>query len=74
MRTLLVGIENCWVEGGELASLWTRMLETYHPLGGGPLCGAQQRYLIRSPVVGWLGALAFTVKDTCAGDAATPGP
>ncbi|QVL51343.1 MAG: DUF4338 domain-containing protein [Thiocapsa sp.] len=29
------------------------------PLGGGPLCGAQQRYLIRSPVVVWLGALAL---------------
>lgn len=25
-----------------------------------PLGGAQQRYLIRSPVVGWLGALAFS--------------
>jgi len=24
------------------------------------LCGAQQRYLIRSPVVGWLGALGFS--------------
>jgi len=36
------------------------MLESHHPLGGGPLCGAQQRYLIRSPVVGWLGALGFS--------------
>jgi hypothetical protein len=36
------------------------MLASSHPLGGGPLCGAQQRDLIRSPVVGWLGALAFS--------------
>jgi hypothetical protein len=56
----LGGVELVAVEGGERSALWTRMLETYHPLGGGPLCGAQQRYLIRSPVVGWLGALAFS--------------
>jgi hypothetical protein len=56
----LGGVELVAVEGGELSSLWTRMLEAYHPLGGGPLCGAQQRYLIRSPAVGWLGALAFS--------------
>ena len=42
------------------SALWQRMLATYHPLGGGRLCGAQQRYLIHSPVVGWLGALAFS--------------
>ena len=56
----LGGVELVAVEGGELSSLWQRMLDTYHPLGGGPLCGAQQRYLIHSPVVGWLGALAFS--------------
>jgi hypothetical protein len=53
-------VELVAVDGGEHAALWQRMLERYHPLGGGPLCGAQQRYLIRSPVVGWLGALAFS--------------
>jgi hypothetical protein len=53
-------VELVAVEGGEHAALWQRMLDTYHPLGGGPLCGAQQRYLIRSPVVGWLGVLAFS--------------
>ena len=53
-------IELVAVEGREHALLYRRMLTSYHPLGGGPLCGAQQRYLIRSPVVGWLGALAFS--------------
>lgn len=53
-------VELVAVDGGEHAALWQRMLDTYHPLGGGPLCGAQQRYLIRAPVVGWLGALAFS--------------
>ena len=48
------------VDDAEQAALWQRMLATYHPLGGGRLCGAQQRYLIHSPVVGWLGALAFS--------------
>ncbi|NCC41647.1 MAG: IS4 family transposase [Gammaproteobacteria bacterium] len=53
-------IELVAVEDREHALLYRRMLTSYHPLGGGPLCGAQQRYLIRSPVVGWLGALAFS--------------
>jgi hypothetical protein len=35
-------------------------LERHHPLGAGPLCGAQLRYLIRSPRYGWLGGLAFS--------------
>jgi len=40
--------------------MWRWLLERYHPLGSGPLCGAQLRYLIRSPRYGWLGALAFS--------------
>ena len=48
------------VQGRELSALWQRMLETYHPLGGCPLYGAPQHYLIRSPVVGWLGAVVFS--------------
>lgn len=48
------------VEGRELSALYQAMMQRYHPLGGGPLCGAQQRYLIRSARVGWLGALAFS--------------
>jgi hypothetical protein len=56
----LGAVELVAVQGRELALLYRRMMAQYHPLGGGPLCGAQQRYLIRSPIVGWLGALAFS--------------
>ena len=38
--------------------LWRSIL-AHHPLGAGPLCGAQLRYLIKSSQ-GWLGALAFS--------------
>jgi hypothetical protein len=44
----------------ELSGLWNRLLDTHHPLGGGPLCGAQQRYLIHSEHYGWLGGLGFS--------------
>ena len=56
----LGGVELIAVEGGELSALWTRMMASHHPLGPGPLCGAQRRYLIHSPVAGWLGGLAFS--------------
>jgi hypothetical protein len=36
------------------------MFDVYHPLNSGPLCGAQQRYLIRCQHFGWLGGLAFS--------------
>lgn len=41
------------------ARLWRALIQQYHYLGDKPLCGAQLRYLIHSPVHGWLGALAF---------------
>jgi hypothetical protein len=44
----------------ELSRLWNGLLDDHHPLGSGPLCGAQQRYLIRSEQFGWLGGLAFS--------------
>jgi hypothetical protein len=40
--------------------VWKGMLDEYHYLGGGPLCGAQIRYLVRSSRVGWLGGLSFS--------------
>lgn len=40
--------------------VWNRLMGAHHYLGAGPLCGAQIRYLVRSPVHGWLGALAFS--------------
>jgi len=52
-------VELVAVEDDAQSALWRTLLERYHPLGSGPLCGAQQRYLIRSPI-GWLGGLAFS--------------
>lgn len=43
-----------------LAGVWRQMMDTHHPLGAGPLCGAQQRYLIHGQNAGWVGALAFS--------------
>jgi len=40
--------------------LWNALVDRYHYLGGGPLCGAQMRYLISSSSRGWLGAVAFS--------------
>lgn len=40
------------------SALWNSIL-AHHPLGAGPLCGAQLRYLIKSPA-GWLGGLSFS--------------
>ena len=39
--------------------VWSE-LARHHPLGGGPLCGAQLRYLIRAKEGAWLGLLAFS--------------
>lgn len=40
--------------------LWNALMGRYHYLGCGPLCGAQMRYLIKSPSYGWLGGLSFS--------------
>ena len=40
--------------------LWNALMDRYHYLGRGPLCGAQMRYLIKSPCYGWLGGLSFS--------------
>ena len=45
--------------GAELSKLWWVMMEAHHALGGGPLCGAQLRYLVASEV-GYLGGLSFS--------------
>jgi len=44
----------------ELARIWNGLMDRYHDLGSGPLCGAQRRYLIQSEHAGWLGGLAFS--------------
>lgn len=43
-----------------LSRFWNDLMETYHYLGAGPLCGAQVRYLIESSVYGSIGGLAFS--------------
>jgi hypothetical protein len=40
--------------------VWNALMQKYHYLGDGPLCGAQIRYLIRSSERGWLGGLSFS--------------
>ncbi len=42
------------------SSLWNEMMERYHYLGKGPLCGAQIRYLVKSSIYGWLGGISFS--------------
>src|SRR5271169_875703 len=42
-----------------LSRQWNQLLEQFHYLGAGPLCGAQLRYLVRCPQ-GPVAALAFS--------------
>ena len=42
------------------SKLWNTLMDQGHYLGAGPLCGAQIRYLVRSPTQGLLGGLAFS--------------
>lgn len=44
----------------EVSRIWNDLMDRYHYLGSGPLCGAQLRYLIRSKKQGWIGALSFS--------------
>jgi len=43
--------------------IWNALMERYHYLGKGPLCGAQIRYLVESSRHGWVGALAFSAAQ-----------
>jgi len=42
------------------SKIWFALMDQYHYLGSGPLCGAQIRYIIESPTYGYLGGLAFS--------------
>ena len=42
-----------------LSKQWWAMMRAHHPLGAGPLCGAQLRYLLASRA-GFLGGLSFS--------------
>ncbi len=45
---------------GKLSPVWRGMLDTYHHLKSGPLCGSQIRYLVYSETAGWVSALSFS--------------
>ena len=55
-------IELVPIRSGDRAhsKIWNGLMEQYHRLGAGPLCGAQLRYLIRGVDGEWLGGLAFS--------------
>jgi hypothetical protein len=53
-------IELVRVGKGPLAPVWRSMMDEWHYLKSGPLCGEQIRYLIRSEQVGWVGALSYS--------------
>ncbi len=40
--------------------IWNALFSRYHYLGKGPLCGAQIRYLTKSPTLGYVGGAAFS--------------
>jgi len=42
------------------AGIWKSLMERFHYLGSGPLCGGQMRYLFHSSRHGWLGGAAFS--------------
>lgn len=42
------------------SKIWFALLDRYHYLGSGPLCGAQIRYIVKSSIHGYVGALAFS--------------
>jgi uncharacterized protein DUF4338/transposase Tn5 family protein/transposase-like protein len=45
------------------SQIWNELMERYHPLGSGPLCGAQLRYLICGANQEWLGGMAFSAAS-----------
>lgn len=45
------------------SQIWNALMDRFHYLGKGPLCGAQIRYLVESPRHGWVGALAFSAAQ-----------
>lgn len=47
------------VAGEERSSQWRAMFREFHPLGDGPACGAQMRYLVASGA-GLIGGLSFS--------------
>lgn len=64
IETSLTELGRVWlvpVDSGqtELSSTWWAMMQAHHPLGAGPLCGAQLRYLVACEA-GFVGGLSFS--------------
>ena len=64
VETTLADLGRVWLEPvdsgrAELSRTWWSMMQAYHPLGGGPLCGAQLRYLVVCEA-GIVGGLSFS--------------
>jgi uncharacterized protein DUF4338/transposase-like protein len=47
----------------QASGIWNELMQRWHYLGKGPLCGAQIRYLVQSSRHGWVGALAFSAAQ-----------
>jgi hypothetical protein len=45
------------------SQIWNTLMDRFHYLGKGPLCGAQIRYLVESVEHGFLGASAFSAAQ-----------
>lgn len=45
------------------SQIWNSLMQRWHYLGKGPLCGAQIRYLVEGSRHGWVGALAFSAAQ-----------
>ena len=58
----LGALEVVRVTRGNSSRLWTGMMDAYHYLTSGPLCGAQLRYLIKSERYGWIAGLSFSAS------------
>lgn len=55
-----VGLIRIGSADSQVSRVWNELMDRAHPLGSGPLCGAQLRYLIHSEQHGYLGGLAFS--------------
>lgn len=55
-----IGIEIVTSRYSKASKKWKELMNSYHYLGSGPLCGAQIRYLITSSKYGYLGGVSFS--------------
>jgi hypothetical protein len=58
-----VSLERIKSSDSKASRLWNAMMDRYHYLGAGPLCGAQMRYLIVCERYGLLGGMSFSAAS-----------